>query len=70
MLAAAAFDCVREVRQTIELIKTAGVCPIVRLENSPSLVFRKGGGVKREDASRLRSRTGSASVVVGWFPAS
>ena len=39
MLAAAAFDRVRQVRQAVELIKTAGVREIVRLDNSTAFVF-------------------------------
>ena len=43
MLAAAVFDRGRQVRQPIEIIKPAGIRQIVRLKNSPALVFGKGG---------------------------
>jgi len=39
MLAAAAFDRVRQRRQPIEIIKPAGIRQIVRLKNAPALVF-------------------------------
>jgi hypothetical protein len=43
MLAAAVFDRVGQVRQTIEVVKASRVRDVGWLNNSPALVFLKGG---------------------------